>query len=165
MSDLSRRVARLERIREIKHRIGEYGVACDRGPYDVDDVTQFWAEDGSFHSGTVFYHGIDEIRRFFDELVADVTTHYLLNPIIDLDASGSTGTACWYGWETPAIYGHSVVGAFDHIHGVEKRHDVWQWDKWVQTIHFLSPADAGWGGENRIVEQSMPSDPDEGVRR
>lgn len=157
MSKLSDRITRLEDINNIRRRVGDFGEACDRGPYDADELSEYWLSDASFHSDPFHYDGLSEIRQFFQGLAADFTKHYFLNPIIHVDESGSTATAQWYGWESPAIAGKSLVGAFDHTLRCEKRQGDWLWGKWIQTIQFLSPACAGWSGENRLIEQHKPS--------
>lgn len=103
MSSLKRRIDR-EAIEALKYR---YAYLCDQD-YDPDGIAELFLPDATW-DGDQFgvQQGRAEIRAFFEEAGRQVafSTHYLLNPEIEVD--GDTATGKWMLWQQMVLRGTS----------------------------------------------------------
>jgi len=96
LTDVERRLTRLEDIEAIKQLKARYCEICD-DDHNPDRITSVFAEDGIWESkefGIGKGHAaIRELFRKFQKLIA-FSQHNVMNPIIEVD--GDRATAEWY---------------------------------------------------------------------
>ena len=96
MTELERRITRLEDIEAIKQLKARYCEICD-DMHDPDRITSLFAEDGIWE-GADFgkAKGHDAIRELFVgfQKMFSFSQHNITNPIIEIDGNRATGI--WY---------------------------------------------------------------------
>jgi len=96
ITELEKRITRLEDIEAIKQLKARYCEICD-DTHNPDRITSIFAEDGIWESedfGTA--RGHEEIRELFRgfEKLFSVTQHNVMNPIIEIEGNRAKGD--WY---------------------------------------------------------------------
>lgn len=99
LTDLERRISRLESIEAIKQLQVEYGIACDDG-LDADRIASLFAEDGVWQGGSPpeTFSGREEVRGHFIEAKSRLrrSFHFMIGPRIDIGQSGIRAKGSWY---------------------------------------------------------------------
>lgn len=96
MTDLEKRLTRMEDIEAIKQLKAEYCDICD-DDHNPDRITTIFASDGIWEGGSFGqaqgHAAIRELFKKFQTLIS-FSQHQVLNPVITLD--GDRATARWY---------------------------------------------------------------------
>ena len=96
ITELEKRIARIEDIEAIKQLKARYCEICD-DDHNPDRITTTFAEDGTWESvdfGTAQGHAaIRELFRDFQKLIS-FSQHNVMNPIIEIDGDRAKGI--WY---------------------------------------------------------------------
>jgi hypothetical protein len=103
LSDLERRLARLEDIEAIRRLKFEYCRVCDDA-HNTDSIVELFTEDGIWESaGQVGLHrgvhrGREAIRAVFASFGQQISLsqHNVMNPAIDVADDGLTAEGVWY---------------------------------------------------------------------
>lgn len=96
MSDLEKRITRLEDIEAIKQLKARYSHVCD-DDHNPDTITALFAEDGIWESPDFGQaKGHKEIKELFEGFKEMFTfsQHNMMNPVIEIDGNRATGI--WY---------------------------------------------------------------------
>jgi ketosteroid isomerase-like protein len=154
LEDLERRVRVLEDIEAIKRLKYRYADACDRG-YDADTLADLFTVDAVWEGGIFgHYEGREAIRQFFQGVSSDITfaTHYLMNPIIDVDGDRATGA--WYLFQTSTFAdgNQAIWGAARYDDEYERVDGEWKYRHLRLISTFWTPYDSGWV-ERRFVQE------------
>jgi len=102
MSDLERRIARLEMAQAINDLKIEYALLCDDG-YDGDKLKQLFTEDAVWDGGETFgrHEGREAIGVHFSGFQGNFTwaLHYMIGPqVTAVSDDALTAEATWYLW-------------------------------------------------------------------
>ncbi|KUI38557.1 hypothetical protein [Mycobacterium sp. GA-2829] len=143
----------MENLLAAKTGVAAAGVACDDGPYDADMATAGWHHDGEFSSEDETFTGIDDIRRFFEGLVADFTLHIFTN-LEEVGGTADTPVVHGYGLEAPVLGGVAHFGAFTHTITHDHTTATPLTARWRQRIHLITPALYGWVRGAKVVDQT-----------
>jgi hypothetical protein len=95
---LEARLDRLEDIEAIKALKFRYARLCDNA-YEPDGLAALFMPDAVWESPAFGrYRGRAEIREFFAGVSSSMvwSVHYLLSPVIDVAADGTTAHGSWY---------------------------------------------------------------------
>lgn len=138
-----RRLRRVEACEAIRQLIARYAVGADRRN-DPAILTPLFAEDAEWRAdGLPTLVGREAIGEGLSALARTFVTwslHYMVSPLIEVDAEGLTATCRWYLWElctmeqgkspgTDTWYGgwydselslHDGVWLFDRVHLVPR---------------------------------------------
>jgi hypothetical protein len=148
MSDLERRIAKLEAAEEIRHLKVRYAQACDRG-YHPEDMVPLYTEDAywtdvSGHFGT--YDGLEAICGFFSGVSSSMTwaKHYMISPVIEVADDVRTATGHWYLWQSCTLDGQAtwIVGTYNDQYRNED--GVWKFSRMEVSFDTITPIDKGW---------------------
>jgi len=96
MSDLEKRITRLEDIEAIKQLKARYSHICD-DDHNPDQIASVFAEDGVWESADFGQaRGHEEIKKLFSGFKEMFTfsQHNMMNPVIEIN--GNTATGIWY---------------------------------------------------------------------
>jgi len=96
MSELEKRITRLEDIEAIKQLKVRYSHICD-DDHNPDTIASVFAEDGIWESGDFgIAKGHDEIRDLFRNFrkMFNFSQHNMMNPLIEVNGNRATGV--WY---------------------------------------------------------------------
>ena len=96
MSDLEKRITRLEDIEAIKQLKAKYSHVCD-DDHNPDNITSLFAEDGIWESPDFGQaRGHKEIKELFEGFknMFTFSQHNMMNPIIEVNGDRATGI--WY---------------------------------------------------------------------
>ncbi|NIH84888.1 nuclear transport factor 2 family protein [Amycolatopsis granulosa] len=99
MTDLLARLQRLEDLEAIRQLKSDYARTCDLGA-DPDALMALFAPDGDVAwRSNVFgeHHGHDAIHQWFSGVAGMMpwAAHFMVNPVIEVAASGDTATGRW----------------------------------------------------------------------
>ncbi len=148
-SDLEVKIDRLADIEAIKTLKYRYAAYCD-DDYDADGVASLFVEDALWDGGSFgTYKGRDAIRAFFAGLPDQMewSTHYLLNPIIEVD--GDTATGAWLLWQPLVLREDSqamwVCARYEDKYA--RIGDTWFFKSVKVDIQAFSPYEEGFGKE------------------
>lgn len=149
---LADRIARLEDMESIRQLVSAYGIAADRGndPVMFDRLLTrdaIWEAEGFGR-----YEGAGEIVTALAAIGRDSikwSLHYMVSPLIEIDAGGERATCKWYLWElariadnaggTPA---HWIGGCYDTT--VIREAGGWRFQHITLNIRLLSEYKEGW---------------------
>ena len=96
MSDIEKRITRLEDIEAIKQLKARYSHICD-DDHNPDQIASVFAEDGVWESADFGQaRGHEEIKKLFSGFKEMFTfsQHNMMNPVIEIN--GNTATGIWY---------------------------------------------------------------------
>lgn len=96
MSELEKRITRLEDIEAIKQLKVRYSHICD-DDHNPDTIASVFAEDGIWESADFgVAKGPDEIRELFSNFrkMFNFSQHNMMNPLIEVNGDRATGV--WY---------------------------------------------------------------------
>lgn len=152
MNTLEAQIQRLTDIEAIKTLKYRYAAFCD-DDYDADGVASLFTEDAVWDGGSFgCYEGRGAIRDFFASLPDQMewSTHYLLNPIIEIEGDRATGA--WLLWQPLVIRQGSqamwVCARYDDIY--VRDGDAWLFKSVKVDIQTFSPYEEGFG-KTRIM--------------
>jgi hypothetical protein len=102
LDTLEKRIARLEAIEEIKTLIARFARGTDRHN-DPAVTRQVFSDDAVWESSQYGrYEGLERIVDATSQGGREIilwSMHYMVSPIIEIDASLESATAQWYLWE------------------------------------------------------------------
>lgn len=160
IAQLEREIIRLKDIEAIKQLRWRYSRACD-DDNNVSLLLPMFAEDGEIvlnppFSGTYQGHAALEAMFRDNARVNGVrwTTHYYLQPIIEVHADGLTAEASWYLWEPatmdfPDASNEGVWLAGEYFDQYRKTGNDWKFTRIEINIRMMASYEKGWA-ENPI---------------
>ncbi|WP_395693490.1 nuclear transport factor 2 family protein [Nocardioides sp.] len=99
LAGLTRRLAKLEAVEEIRALKLRYGRLCDSG-YPTDEILQMFTDDATWDGGETFgvFRGLDEIRRFFVSINEEVgfAVHFMIGDSITIGEDLDTAAGTWH---------------------------------------------------------------------
>ena len=170
MTDLERRVARLEAREQIRDLVAEYSMAVD--DRDIPTIARLFAADAVFaHAdGTMTVEGRDAIAEFYASRLGSMgpTFHYPHSHRIEfVDDDNATGVVLAH---AELAYGDSTMyTGLRYLDRYVCRDDGWEFaDRQLKFVFFMPLADfvaGGLGHENRKRypgQEPVPTDLPEG---
>jgi hypothetical protein len=151
MSDLEKRIDRLESleaIRKLKHTYCKY---CDENYNPEKLKTLFW-DDAVWDAGPQFgeHKGPEAIGKFFAEVSGSFlwARHYVINERIELSEDGHSAKGEWQIIEPCTLKGENgpeaswLMAQYNDVY--TRRHGVWKFQRLQADIAFMVPHATGW---------------------
>ena len=156
MSDLEKRVDKLESMEDIRRLKHTYCKYCDEDYNPEGLKTLFW-DDAVWDAGEQFgqHKGPDAIAKFFTAVSADIVwaRHFVVNERIDVDVDANTGAGefqiiqpCTFKVEgkDQAAW---LIGQYTETYS--RRDGVWKYQTLQADIEFITPYEKGWAPRPR----------------
>ena len=154
VTDLARRLTRLEDIRAIEQLKYRYAAYCD-DQYDPEGIASCFVEDGRWvvdgEGGSMTGH--DEIKAHFRALAEKITwaLHHVIAPRVELSADGQSATGYFYllclctieSVDDPAEK-DPVILTVHYTDQFVKRDGTWYFQELLGKTHQVSNWDQGW---------------------
>ncbi|EJU15012.1 MULTISPECIES: nuclear transport factor 2 family protein [unclassified Sphingomonas] len=155
IAELERKIERLDDIEAIKRLRWRYSRACD-DDNNVDLLLPMFTEDAEVvlnppFSGAHKGHAALEAMYRDNARVNGVrwTTHYYLQPLINVSGDGQTAEASWYLWEPatmdfPDASNEGVWLAGEYFDRYCKIDGEWKFTRIEINIRLMASYDKGW---------------------
>jgi uncharacterized protein (TIGR02246 family) len=143
MTDLERRIARLEDLEAIRDLDARYCRALDDG--DWDTLVSLFTDDGEF-VGLSRAHGHDELRRFFAELAdAGLTAfwHHVTNLEITLEGPDAARARSFL-WQPCVQDGTPHIAAGRYTDALRRVDGTWRYTTKQVCFDYFVPLTDGW---------------------
>ena len=90
--------------------------------------------------------GREKIKRFFAAAppIISYARHYIVAPVIDVDAAGDTATGSWYLIQPATLRGRPVWLAGHYEDEYVKQDGRWLFRRVRVLLDFMTPHDVGW---------------------
>ena len=146
--DIEHRVSLLEAIEEIKALKSAYAKVCDTG-YKPDGFAPMFTEDALWvdETGRFGRHeGRKALLEFFAGASASISwaLHYMIAPIITVNADLVNAEGTWYLWQPCTIDGSPVWLTGTYFDRYRKQADGWKFSEVHLSVQTISPFDEGW---------------------
>jgi len=152
--DVADRLARLESSEAIRALVARYAIGADKRN-DPDIMGPLFADDAVWEAeGFTKYVGRDVIAKGLAEVAASQilwTVHYMVSPLIELDADGNSARCRWYLWELATMDNNGrpedrwLGGWYDSK--LRRETSGWKFAHVVLDIRLLTPAARPWDGK------------------
>lgn len=152
---IAQRLARLEGCEAIRNIIATYAVGADQ-KNNPDILGPLFHEDAVWEAADVArYEGREAIAEGLAALGQSFVTwslHYMVSPLINMDASGEAAHCRWYLWELCSMAQDGGSPADTWLGGwydsrLSARDGRWAFDDVRLDMRLTSPADAPWTGK------------------
>jgi len=153
ISELERRLQRLEDIEAIKNLKARYAELCDQN-YNPNELVKLFTDDAVWE-GSPFgvFHGKAEIKRFFASASSQIpwAFHLMIGPEIAVDSSGMAATGRWYLFEPCTMTDREGVSAEEPVIQMAKYEDAyrkeggeWKFEHVRIKYEAITPLHQGW---------------------
>jgi len=155
---LERRVQRWEDTLDIQRLEYECARLIDEGLRAAaacpEQLLDLFADDAVWqtnHHGR--FEGKEGVRELFGRLSATTafSLHYMLNPVIELAASGVEATGRWMSFETLTVDGEAVWSATRYDNLYTKDSGRWRFRRVQGEVLFMTPFDQGWARQRFVA--------------
>jgi hypothetical protein len=152
VSELEKRIGRLEDLHDLRMLKFRYAALCDA--FAAAAAASVFAEDGIFDLGEELgtFIGRDAIQSLFEETWADFewAIHLMSNEELSVTADGREGGGVWRLWEPAVVRGQAVWIGGTYVDRYRKVEGAWHIATSTLRLEAVSPYERGWA-ECRFV--------------